>query len=440
MAENPSGPTEADSPSGALADPVVSGPTGSAASDRESIVIPPAMIARQAGWSNPEEPEAPVPATGKPDEPQVFASTVRKQQESEADYENVGSGGRLGVVLGVVLAVLLVGSGIGLYVVNNNNDSKSASASDTPSAAPSTPTQQPVPPIKADAKVLPTVSGDFGKKADITLPAGKSDGSFVVKPVSEGDGTKADKGNWVSADFTLKDWTTGKDLQGSYDQGKSQLFQAGMGSLIPAVDSAVVGHKAGSRLLVVAPPAAAFGDQGNQQLGIGPKDDLVLVVDIQRVNTPDSRVAGDVTPPPSDFAAVKVNGDGKADTITPPAGAADPTDLKTAVLIQGKGPKVESGEMAVVQYTGVTLKDGKEFDSSLDKKTAFPFVTGGGNVIQGWDKGVVGQNVGSRIELEIPAALAYGATPPQGSNIPANASLVFVIDILDAGVGSPPQQ
>jgi FKBP-type peptidyl-prolyl cis-trans isomerase len=60
-------------------------------------------------------------------------------------------------------------------------------------------------------------------------------------------------------------------------------------------------------------------------------------------------------------------------------------------------------------------------------------------VIQGWDKGVVGQNVGSRIELEIPAAQAYGAQPPQGSGIPANASLVFVVDILDAGVGSAPQ-
>ena len=56
---------------------------------------------------------------------------------------------------------------------------------------------------------------------------------------------------------------------------------------------------------------------------------------------------------------------------------------------------------------------------------------------EGWDKGVVGQNVGSRIELVIPASLAYKDQPPAGSNIPPNASLVFVIDILDAGVGSP---
>ncbi|TQF06224.1 FKBP-type peptidyl-prolyl cis-trans isomerase [Kitasatospora acidiphila] len=439
MAENPSDPTEADSASGPLADPVVSGP-GTSTAGRESIVVPPAILAQQAGWSEPGT-DVPGPAAPKSAEPQVFASTVRKQQTSEADYENVGSGGKLGVVLGVVLAVLLVGSGIGLYVVNSGSDSKSTAADSATSQPSQTPSKTPVPPVKTDAKVLPQVSGDFGKKADIALPSQHSDGSFVVKPLIQGDGAKVGKGDWVSATYTAKDWTTGKDIPGSYDQdqGKPQLFQAGLGNLIPALDSAVVGQKAGTRVLVVAPPAAGFGDQGNQKMGVGPKDDMVIVVDIQRANAPGARVSGDVTPPPADFAAVKVNGDGKADTITPPANPADPSDLKTSVLIQGKGPKVENGELAVVQYTGVTLKDGKEFDSSLDKKTAFSFVVGGGNVIQGWDKGVAGQNVGSRIELEIPAAQAYGANPPQGSNIPANASLVFVVDILDAGIGQPAQ-
>jgi FKBP-type peptidyl-prolyl cis-trans isomerase len=209
-----------------------------------------------------------------------------------------------------------------------------------------------VPPIKGDAKVLPQVSGDFGKKATITLPGKASDGSFVVKPLIQGSGAKAGKGDWVSADFTLKDWNTGKDIQGSYDQGKAQLFQAGLGQLIPALDSSVMGHTPGTRLLVVAPPAAAFGDAGKPDMGLGPKDDLVMVIDIKGVNSPGARVSGDMTAAPSDFAQVKVNGDGKADTITPPANPADPTDLKTAVLIQGKGPKVENGELVVVQYTG----------------------------------------------------------------------------------------
>ncbi|GAA1218881.1 hypothetical protein GCM10009665_06150 [Kitasatospora nipponensis] len=436
MAENPTGPSEADTASGAVADPAAPRPGGPLPGDGESIVIPPSILKQQAGWAAPGQ-SAPVAPGLKPEEPQVFASTVRKQDFSEADYENVSSGGKLGVVLGVVLAVLLVGSGVGLYVVTKGQDSKSTKAADSATSAPSAPAQPsapPVPPIKTDAKVLPEISGDFGKKATITLPQGQSDGSFVVKAVSEGDGAKADKGSWITADFTLKDWTTGKDIQGSYDSGQPQLFQAGLGKLIPALDASVVGHKAGSRLLVVAPPAAAFGDQGNPQLGLGAKDDLVMVVDIQRVSAPNARVSGDVTPPPADFPAVKDNG-AKADDITPPANVTDPTDLKTAVLIQGKGPKVASGEKVVVQYTGALLKDGKKFDSSLDRGSAFSFVTGGGSVIEGWDKGVVGQNVGSRIELVIPAAMAYKDQAQNG--IPANSSLVFVIDILDAGVGSP---
>ncbi|MDH6117602.1 FKBP-type peptidyl-prolyl cis-trans isomerase [Kitasatospora sp. GAS204A] len=438
MAENPSGPSEADTASAPVADPAAPRPGGPLPGDGESIVIPPSILKQQAGWTKPGESAPPIPGAAKPEEPQVFASTVRKQEISEADYENVGGGGRLGVILGVVITLLLVGSGVGLYAVNQHND-KAAKASDAATATPSTPpspSQAPVPPIKTDAKVLPTVAGDFGKKANITVPQQAPDGTFVVKPISEGDGGKINKGDWVSADFTLKDWQTGKDIPGSYDQGKSLILQPGTGQVIPALDATLVGQKAGSRLLVVAPPAAAFGDQGNAQLGLGAKDTLVLVIDIQRVSAPDARVSGDMTAPPADFPQVKVNGGKTADTITPPAGVTDPTDLKTAVLIQGKGPKVESGEEVVVQYTGVTLKDGKKFDSSVEKGQAFSFVTGGGQVIAGWDKGVVGQNVGSRIELVIPAAQAYGAQPPAGSGIAANASLVFVIDILDAGQGS----
>ncbi|MGF1428749.1 FKBP-type peptidyl-prolyl cis-trans isomerase [Kitasatospora sp. LaBMicrA B282] len=439
MAENPSGPTEADTASGPVADPAAPRPGGPLPGDGESIVIPPSILKQQAGWAKEGEARA-AAGEGKPEEPQIFASTVRKQDFSEADYENVGGGGKLGVVLGVVLAVLLAGSGIGLYIVNSHND-KSAKASDaasatSPASTPPSPTQAPVPPLKTDAKVLPTVAGDFGKKATITLPSQASDGSFVAKPLSTGSGAKINKGDWVSVDFTLKDWQTGKDIPGSYDQGKPLILQPGTGQVIPAMDSTLVGQTAGSRLLVVAPPAAAFGDQGNPQLGVGAKDDLVMVIDIERVNAPDARVSGDMTAPPADFPQVKVNGAKQADTITPPANVADPSDLKTAVLIQGNGPKVQSGEEVLVQYTGATLKDGKKFDSSVEKGQAFSFVTGAGQVISGWDKGLVGQNVGSRVELVIPAAQAYGAQPPAGSGIPANASLVFVVDILDAGQGS----
>ncbi|MFJ4675013.1 MULTISPECIES: FKBP-type peptidyl-prolyl cis-trans isomerase [unclassified Kitasatospora] len=402
--------------------------------DRESIVVPAEMLT-QAGWAPPTAPVA--PGEKAEEAPKVFASNQRKVPLSEAGYdEDPGGVGRLGVILGSVLAVLLVASGVTMYYVNKDDGKPSAQAdSAAASPAPSdTPTQEPVPPIKDSAKVLPTVAGDFGSKAAITLPKDAPDGTFVVKELSAGNGPKVEKGNWVTVDYTAMDWQTGKDIPGSYgeENGKPQLYQAGGGSLIPALDNAVEGHKAGSRLLVVAPPGAAFGAQGNSQLGIGAADSLVFVLDIRQATAPGAVLSGDVTPPPADFPQVKDNGTKPAD-ITPPKGAADPTDLKSHVLIQGKGRKIESGEKVLVQYTGALYKDGKKFDSSLDRGQAFTFTTGAGSVIEGWDKGIVGQNIGSRVELVIPASLGY--KDQASESIPANSTLVFVVDILDAGVG-----
>ncbi|MDH6127078.1 FKBP-type peptidyl-prolyl cis-trans isomerase [Kitasatospora sp. GP82] len=434
MSENTSSPGKAGTANGGAAgDPAASRPGGPLPGDGESIVVPPSILKQQAGWGQAPAQPAAESEKGDDEEPQVFASTVRKKEVSEAGYdENPPGAGKLGMILGTVLAVLLVGSGITLYVANRPDSSDKAAKPDSAPTSPA-PTADPVPPIKDSAKVLPTVTGDFGKKAAIELPKEAPDGSFVVKQLSEGSGPKVEKGNWVSVDFTAKDWATGKDIDGSYERGKPQLFQAGAGQLIPALDSAVTGHKAGSRVLVVAPPAAAFGAQGNSSMGVGGTDNLVFVLDIRQATAPDATLSGDMADPPAGMPKVKDNGKKAAD-ITPEPGAADPTELKSAVLIQGKGRKIEAGEKVLVQYTGALYKDGKKFDSSLDRGQAFSFVTGGGSVIEGWDKGVVGQNVGSRIELVIPASMGY--KDKATGSIPANSTLVFVIDILDAGVGA----
>ncbi|GAA3049108.1 hypothetical protein GCM10020229_70650 [Kitasatospora albolonga] len=415
-----------------VGDPTAARPGGPLPGDGESIVVPPAILKQQAGWGGDEA--RPAAGEKRDEEPQVFASTVRRKDMDESGYdENPGSAGKLGVILGTVLAVLLVGSGITLYMVNKPDSGKKAAADSAPSApAQPTPTQAPVPPIKNDAKVLPVVTGDFGTKAAIELPKDAPDGSFVVKTLTEGTGPEVKKSDWVTVDFTSKDWATGKDLANSFDNKKPQLFQAGAGKLIPALDDAVTGHKAGSRLLVVAPPAAAFGDQGNTQMGVGPKDNLVFVIDIKQGTSPDAVLSGEMAAPAEGMPKVKDNGK-KPATITPVPGVAAPTELKTSVLIEGKGRKIESGEKVVVQYTGVTYADGKQFDSSLDRGQAFGFVTGGGGVIEGWDKAVTGQTIGSRIEVVIPPAMGYGDKASE--KIPANSTLVFVIDILDAGVG-----
>jgi peptidylprolyl isomerase len=118
----------------------------------------------------------------------------------------------------------------------------------------------------------------------------------------------------------------------------------------------------------------------------------------------------------------------KEPVVTPPAGPA-PTKLETKELIAGTGAEAKAGDTVVVNYVGVLYKGGKEFDASWKRHETFSFTLGKGQVIKGWDQGIVGMKVGGRRELVIPSELAYGKTgsPP---TIPANAPLVFVVDLL----------
>jgi len=94
----------------------------------------------------------------------------------------------------------------------------------------------------------------------------------------------------------------------------------------------------------------------------------------------------------------------------------------------GSGPVAENGTTVTVNYTG-WLTDGTKFDSSLDAGKPFEFPLGTGNVIRGWDEGVKGMKVGGKRKLTIPPDLGYGAAGA-GGTIPANATLVFEVELL----------
>ena len=114
-----------------------------------------------------------------------------------------------------------------------------------------------------------------------------------------------------------------------------------------------------------------------------------------------------------------------------PAGK-PPKKLVTKDLIPGTGQAAKAGDPITVNYIGVNFADGKPFDNSYDRGQPFPFQLGGGQVIPGWDQGLVGMKVGGRRELVIPPSLAYG---PQGQPpvIKPNETLVFIVDLLSIG-------
>lgn len=106
----------------------------------------------------------------------------------------------------------------------------------------------------------------------------------------------------------------------------------------------------------------------------------------------------------------------------------DLTQLVKQLVVTGPGPAVQNGQKLTVNYVGAFYGNGNVFDSSWDK-TPFSFTLGAGDVIKGWDQGLVGVPVGSRVQLDIPADLAYGTNPAGGR--PAGP-LRFVVDILAA--------
>lgn len=115
--------------------------------------------------------------------------------------------------------------------------------------------------------------------------------------------------------------------------------------------------------------------------------------------------------------------DAKGKTVVTASG------LKYVDVVVGKGASPKPGKMVKVHYTG-TLENGTKFDSSVDRNEPFSFVIGVGQVIQGWDEGVMTMKVGGKRKLIIPAKLGYG-TRGAGGVIPPNATLLFDVELLD---------
>jgi peptidylprolyl isomerase len=274
-----------------------------------------------------------------------------------------------------------------------------------------------------------TVSTDVSTKPTVTFHKPFAVKKTTDEVVTPGTGATLAKSQTITFDYLLVDGRTGKELETSYGKTPSSLTIDKSKTLTQLVSS-LTGQKVGSRLLVAIAPKDGVAKKLKTS-SVKKTDTLLFVIDVKTVRTPLARATGEPVAPVEGLPTVTLAADGKP-TITVPAGAAAPTQLVSQTLIKGTGAAVAAGQTVTVHYTGVIWASGKQFDSSWDKGQPFDVVIGKGNVIAGWDEGLVGQTVGSQVLLVIPPDKGYGTTGQESAGISGTDTLVFVVDILDA--------
>jgi len=278
-----------------------------------------------------------------------------------------------------------------------------------------------------------SVKGHFGTSPTVTIPKETAGKALAVKTLVTGNGPALTKSDAFVGNYAVYIWSgkTSKLAESTFTTKSPALFS---GQLLPGLETALQGKKMGSRVLAVIPPTDGYGKTGNSQAGVTANDTLVFVVDmIKEFPNTASASGSQLSSGGGSLPSVTAKA-GAAPTITIPKSGKVPTSLVTKTLIKGTGPVVTKGQTVVSQYVGVIWRTGKVFDSSWSRGTPFGFTIGAtpSQVITGWDKGLIGQTVGSRVLLVVPPADGYGKTGSSQAGIKGTDTLVFVVDILGA--------
>jgi FKBP-type peptidyl-prolyl cis-trans isomerase len=283
----------------------------------------------------------------------------------------------------------------------------------------------------AGANNAVTATGAFDKTPKVTIPKAKPGTSLTVRTLIQGNGTTLTKTEALAANFVLYFW------QGTSSSLKANTYTSSPtvigGTMLPGLESALIGKKVGSRILAIIPPSQGYGTAGNSQLGITGSTTLVFVIDVLKAYSDTASATGTQVSNGGGTLPTVAAKAGTAPTVTFPS-ASPPGALVSRTLVKGGGPKVAKGEYVIAQYAGYIWRTKKVFGSSWSTGSPFGFVIGATpeQVIPGWDKGLVGQTVGSRVMLSIPPAQGYGSSGASQAGIKGNDTLLFVVDIIDA--------
>ncbi|GII61227.1 peptidylprolyl isomerase [Sphaerisporangium krabiense] len=281
----------------------------------------------------------------------------------------------------------------------------------------------------ADVKV----TGEVGKKPQVAFPSGKPPATSSSKTITPGQGAQLKEGDSVVANLTAYNWDgKANAMSGStYDEGAPQLIK--VDSKLPTVvHKAFQANKVGGRFLAVVAKDSLTREQMEQAKSQGADTSIASVYVVDVLGVPTVKAAqGDAKD--ADVKGVKLENPGgeQAPKLTTKTDESAPKKLVSKTVIKGGGPEVKAGQNLLVQYTGKIWGTDTEFDSSWSRGEPVMFQIGTGKVIKGWDQGLVGVPVGSRVLLAIPPDLGYGKNG-QGDKIKGTDTLVFVVDVLGA--------
>ena len=265
-----------------------------------------------------------------------------------------------------------------------------------------------------------SASGKLGSKPDVSFKTPFKVENQAHQVIQEGNGEVIRDGDRVCTRGLALDAKTGKVISSTWDKSGPECSLVISKKSIPAYYDTFKGLKVNS---TVAVGINESGSGGNSQA----TDSYIMALTFVSRSKNLTRAQGQkVTDLPSDLPKISLDSKGKPSLDL--NGYQPKGGLVVQPLIKGNGAKVGQHQSVSANYTGWLASDGKQFDSSWDRGQASDFSLD--QVIKGWQQGLAGQTVGSQVLLVIPPDLGYGSQKQQ--SIPANSTLIFVVDILAA--------
>jgi peptidylprolyl isomerase len=289
-----------------------------------------------------------------------------------------------------------------------------------------------------------TVTGEVGAAPTVTYDGelNREDTEYTV--LTEGTGPEIEDGDSLFVHIYIGNGFTGQQALSTYDApepvpGKKQTAaqkrpRPTMLTLskdtLPVIREALIGKTIGSRVEVLATPKDAYAGNGSPDIGIGNKDSVVFVFDA--ISDIADAPSGTPRKAPAGIPSL-VEADGKV-TGFDFSKVGDPKKgLQVITLVEGAGPAIEPGSPIAMRYLGQVWGAKKPFDENYKAEEPGSFNIGVGELVKGWDRGLVGVKSGSRVLLVIPPRLGYGEKGNKDAGIKGTDTLIFVIDVLGVG-------